>query len=337
VFIAKDINQFKSLFASQLRNMLSDKELGAFILVLANSLQDEFLQAELDQDLRETFHALQRNFINGNLNAAQDDLDVFEKLLEFDLGNLSVWQRRLAGDWEISFNSLRQLRPVRASGQKLSSIKQDFDAAKFHFNKPFLEPEILWQGIYRDLMLKVLYNKFPFADYHLLIVVSPEENSAQLLTQEKHDYAFSLVMDAADALPGFGLGFNSLAAGASVNHFHFQGFIRQQDFAIEKAHWSHHGGDFAYPLTIGCFSDARSSWAYIQQLTDKDVAFNCLYRDKYCYVVPRRYQGGSEPPDWLSGAGWIDVAGAITVSDEATFNAIDQQSISDALASLAEK
>ena len=97
MFIAKDINQFKSLFVNQLRSMLSEDELGAFILVLANSLQDEFLKAELDQELRENFIALQRNFINSNLNAAKDDLDVFEKLLEFDLGDLSTWKRRSAG------------------------------------------------------------------------------------------------------------------------------------------------------------------------------------------------------------------------------------------------
>jgi hypothetical protein len=337
VFIAKDINQFKSLFVNQLRNMLSDDELGAFILVLANSLQDAFLKAELDQDLRKNFIALQRNLINGELNAAKDDLDVFEKLLELDLGDLSAWKRRSAGDWEISFNTLRQLRPVRASGQKFTSIKQAFDAGKFHFNKAFLEPEILWQGVCRDVAVKVLYNKFPFADYHLLIVVSPEADSPQLLTREIHDYAFALVAETAPVLPGFGFGYNSLAAGASVNHIHFQGFIRQQEFPIEKSHWSHNGGDMNYPLAAGYFSSAESSWAYLHKLTDKDIAFNCLYRDHGCYIVPRKYQNSAELPGWIAGAGWTDAAGVITVSDVATYNLLDDQSISDALALLSVK
>lgn len=331
MFIAEDFPHFKTLFVNHLKSMMADDELGAFILVLANSLQDEFLKTELDEDLRENFRSLQSKFINGELSAAKDDLEVFEKLLDFDLGELPVWQRRATGDWEIAFNVLRRLRPARASGQKFTSIKQVFDESKFHFNKSFLDPEILWQGEYRDLMVKVLYNKFPFADYHLLVVVSPEENSAQLLTQEKHGYAFSLVTDVAQALPGFAMGYNSLAAGASVNHFHFQGFVRQQEFAIEKTHWSHHGGEIDYPLTVECFTDAESSWNYIERLTEKDIAFNCVYREKYCYVIPRIYQGSSEVPEWLSGAGWIDVAGAITVSDEANFNAIEQQPISDGL------
>jgi diadenosine tetraphosphate (Ap4A) HIT family hydrolase len=337
VFIAKDINHFKSLFVNQLRKMLSNDELGAFILVLANSLQDEFLKAELAEELRNNFLSLRKSFIKGSLNAAKDDLDVFEKLLALDLSDLPVWQCKTMGDWEISFNTLRQLRPVRASAQKFSSIKQDFDDNRFHFNKPFLDPEILWQGTHRGVTLKVLYNKFPFADYHLLVVVSPEENSAQLLTREKHDYAFSLVTDAAAALTGFGIGYNSLAAGASVNHIHFQGFVRLQDFPIEKSHWLHNGGDKDYPLAVSYFSDAESSWIYLDKLTGRDIAFNILYRENGCYVVPRKYQNSTELPDWLAGAGWTDVAGVITLSDEATFNAIDQQSISNSLTLLSEK
>ena len=69
-------------------------------------------------------------------------------------------------------------------------------------------------------------------------------------------------------------------------------------------------------------------------MTERDQAFNCLYRNGRCYVVPRRYQGTVELPDWLKGAGWIDVAGAITVSDEVTFNVLDERSVADALALL---
>jgi len=52
-------------------------------------------------------------------------------------------------------------------------------------------------------------------------------------------------------------------------------------------------------------------------------------------VIPRKYQGSVEVPEWLSGAGWLDVAGVITVSDERTFDEIDAVSVSDALSLLA--
>lgn len=331
MFIAEDLIQFKKLFVSKLKGMLADDELGAFILVLANSHQDEYLRNELRVDLNNTFLALKDNYASGNLKAPQDDVDVFAKLLSLELDNVVNWQNKTIGEWEITYNAMRQLRPARASSQILNSIKQPFDESRFHFNKPFLKPEILWQGEYNGLGTRVLFNKFPFSDYHLLIVVSPEKNCPQLLSKEMHEYASSLVTKMSKILPGFGIGFNSLAAGASVNHFHFQGFVREEKFSVEKDRWSHNSGKSGYPLQVERFSGAESSWRYIEQLTEADVAFNCLYRNNYCYVVQRAYQGAVETPNWLVGAGWIDVAGAMTVSDEKTYDLIEETEVTQAL------
>jgi len=337
MFIAKDLNQFKTLFVRQLKSMLSDDELGAFILVLANSYQDTYLKSELEKGLKNICATLKNNFSAGNINATQDDINVFEQLFDSESEDIPVWLYRTIGEWEVVYNSMRQMRPTRSSSQILNSIKHPYDETGFHFNKPFLKPEILWEGVYKSIRTRVLFNKFPFSDYHLLIVVSPEKNSPQLLTQETHRYAFSLVQEMTEVFPGFGIGFNSLAAGASVNHMHFQGFVREQDFPIEKNHWSHNTGDAGYPLGVKRFSDYETSWDFIRQLTRNDDAFNCLYRNKYCYVIPRKYQGTVKLPEWLAGAGWIDVAGVITVSDIDTFDSIDEQSVTDALALLSEK
>jgi len=331
VFIAKDLFQFKKLFVSKLKNMLSDDELGAFILVLANSRQNAFLKTELQTDLQKTFVALKENFFSARLKATQDDIDVFKQLLNIDLDDFHLWHNKSAGDWEVAYNAMRQLRPARAASQSLNSIKQPYNEEKFHFNKAFLKPEILWQGEYQNKNCCVFYNKFPFSDYHLLIVVSPEENRPQLLTKEMHQYASLLAADAGQSLTGFGIGFNSLAGGTSVNHLHFQGFIRNHKFPIENSFWQHNGGGTAYPLTVNSFADAETSWLYINELIEQDVAFNCLYRKNICYVVSRKYQGSVELPEWLTGAGWIDVAGAVTVSDEETFSSIDEQSVTQAL------
>ena len=327
MFIAENLNQFKQLFVNQLKGMLTDDELGAFILVLANSHQDKYLQGELEDALRSTFVALKDNFIAGKLDATQDDIDVFEQLLELELDAIPVWQNRTIGDWEVTYNAMRRLRPARASSQVLNSIIQPYDGSKFHFNKPFLKPEILWEGAFNGVNSRVLFNKFPFSEYHLLIVLSPEKNSSQLLTWAGHRYVCSLAAELSEVFPGFGVGFNSLAAGASVNHLHFQGFVRERSFAIETGHWSHNGGEIEYPLTVKCFSDAGSSWDYIQQLISQDEAFNCLYRGGHCYVVPRRFQGTVVLPEWLAGAGWIDVAGAITVSDSEKLSQLTEQQV----------
>jgi diadenosine tetraphosphate (Ap4A) HIT family hydrolase len=330
MFIAKDITQFKNLFVKKLKDMLSDDELGAFILVLANSLQDDYLKTELSIALGENFIVLKNRYQSGELKATQDDLDVFKQLIDVDIQQLPVWQLREEGGkehgWEVVCNVMRKLRPARASTQILDSIAQDFDVSKFHFNKPFLKPEILWQGEYQNKALRVLYNKFPFSDYHLLIVVSPEENLPQVLTQEMHIYACVLSDEVSKNFPGFGIGFNSLAAGASVNHLHFQGFVREKKFPIELIE-----GTDDYPLAIQQFSDVEKSWHYVQSLIEGDIAFNCLYRKDVCYVISRKYQGIVELPDWLAGAGWLDVAGVMTVSDKEMFEQIDQQSVNQAL------
>jgi len=334
MFIAEDLNQFKTLFVKQLKNMLSDDELGAFILVLANSHQDAFLNNELKGDLRKTFVSLKDKFHAGNLNATQDDIDVFKQLLDLTLEDIPLWHSKNIGDWQVVYNAMRKLRPARSSSEILNSIKQPYDETRFHFNKPFLKPEILWEGEYNGLNTRVLFNKFPFSDYHLLIVPAPERNCSQLLTQAMHRYAFSLAEEMVEVFPGFGIGFNSLAAGASVNHFHFQAFIRAQIFSIEKDCWSFNAGSADYPLPVKYFSDEKMSWQYINELIEKDVAFNCLYRNNRCYVVPRKYQGTVELPEWLSGAGWIDVAGSVTVSDKNTFDLIDESSMVNSLALL---
>lgn len=331
MFIAENFLQFKNMFVSKLKDMLSADELGAFILVLANSQQDENLKIELKSDIDINFGAMKENFASIRERSTQDDVDVFDRLRDIDLNEIPVWQYKTIGQWEVVYNSIRRLRPARASAQTFDSIKQDFDGEKFHFNKPFLKPEILWEGEYLHNNLRVLYNKFPFSDYHLLIATSPEKNYSQLLTQEKHQLIFSLSQESVKIFPGFGAGFNSLAAGASVNHMHFQGFVRERLFPIEENHWQHNGGEEEYPLAVRRFVDAGSSWEYIHQLIEQNVAFNCLYRKNSCYVIPRKFQGTVTLPDWVEGAGWLDVAGVITVSSHETFETISQQSVTDTL------
>lgn len=331
MFIAEDIDHFKSLFVNGLKNMLSDDELGAYILVLANSQQDASLQHSLSSSLESHFSALTKNIEAEAVSATPDDLDVFEKLKSMTTQRLPSWQNRALGNWRIVLNTTRKLRPARNAAQVFDSIKQDFDDSKFHFDKPFLKPEILWEGDYDGCNLRVLYNKFPFHDYHLIVAVSPEQRLAQYLTAEVNRYAMTMAAQVATDLPGFGLAYNSLAGGASVNHLHLQGFVSEKALPIEDECWSHNSGDRSYPLDVATFTDTESAWAYITMLNEDDIAYNCIYRDGRSYVVPRKRQGMVRLPDWLSGAGWLDVAGVITVSDEACYEAIDEHEVSEAL------
>lgn len=331
MFIAENSAQFKQLFVDKLKAMLSDDELGAFILVLANSRQDAFLKAELADALQNNFNALKGRYAMGALEATKDDIDVFSQLLDIELASIPLWQTRTAGDWEVVLNDIRRLRPARASSQHFKSIRQHFDETKFHFNKPFLEPEKLWQGDYEGSAISVLYNKFPFSDYHLIIAISPEKNQPQLLTEDNHQILSSMAVNVEKVLPGFGIGFNSFAAGASVNHFHAQGFVRQQPLPIEADHWKHNGGTRQYPLNVRHFTNTVKSWRYLKRLIEEDIAFNCIYRRESCYVLARNYQGSVSLPGWLDGAGYLDMAGVMTVSDMETFDSLSADEIEDGL------
>jgi diadenosine tetraphosphate (Ap4A) HIT family hydrolase len=312
MFIAEDFLRFKDMFVSKLKDMLSVDELGAFILVLANSQQDEDLSAAFQNDIKVIFDAMNEDLSSLREKSTRDDIDVFDRLRDINLDTIPIWQYKTIGHWEVVFNSMRQLRPARAATQTFTSIRQSFDETKFHFNKPFLKPEIFWEGEYLNHNLRVLYNKFPFSDYHLLIAVSPEQNCSQLLTQDIHQLIFELTQNGAETFSGFGVGFNSLAAGASVNHLHFQGFVRERLLPIEVGGWAHNGGEAEY----------------------QDIAFNCLYRENSCYVMPRKFQGTVVLPDWVEGAGWLDLAGVMTVSNSEIFDVISEQQVTDALSLL---
>jgi len=335
MFISENLIQFKKLFAQQLKNMLSPDELGAFILVLANAQQDESLKAILANALQQNFVELKQKYDAGSLQATDDDRLVFQRLLQMDLDALPVWSSRQVAKWQVFYNAIRALRPARVSSERLNRIKSEFDNNKFHFNKAFLKPEILWQGEYEGISLRVLYNKFPFAPYHLIVVASPESAQAQYLTKELHHYIFTLVMNSQHALPGLAMGYNSFGAGASVNHLHFQGFIRDEPLPVESADWSHNGGDKSYPVSCMVFDSAEQSWQWIQDFHEKNQPYNILYRAGRCYLLSRAFQGAVKLPDWLNGCGWLDLAGVMTLSNQHEFETLSSSDIAAGLTLLA--
>ncbi|MDH5612072.1 MAG: hypothetical protein OEY66_06410, partial [Gammaproteobacteria bacterium] len=193
MFIAPTLTEFKTLFAEKLRSMLSPEELGAFILVLSNSLQDKQLQASLKNDLMDMFVEMNNELKDNVLHATEDDLDVFEKIRKKGVGSFNAWQRIEQGEWELLYNPMRAMRPERASAEKVENIFRKFNSTKFHFNKPYLRPEILWEGEWNGISLRVLYNKFPFAPYHLIIVPHPELELPQYLSKEYHQLIWRLI------------------------------------------------------------------------------------------------------------------------------------------------
>lgn len=330
MFIAPTADLFKARFAHSLKQMLTPDGLGAFILVLANSMQDAELHALLGDELFTTFTRLKTSHPAG----PEDDQSVFAALATTGINSLTPWEQHKLAPWEVVVNPLRSLRPARVSSEVFSTLHQPFNPERFHFNKPFLRPEILWEGIWNGTQLRVLYNKFPFAPWHLLVVPEPARTLPQYLTRNHHALMMALVAREANRLPGLGMAFNSLGAYASVNQLHFQGFVRATPFPVELPHWQHNGGSQPYPLQCWRSASVQESWRLLERLHQANQPYNLLYRAEGCYILPRKGQGTVALPAWAQGIAWHEACGVFTLADSQTASQLDAGVIASQLARL---
>lgn len=302
--------------------MLSSEELGTFILVLANSMQDEESHTALKDELSRAFIKHKSSLDEGFLRAAPDDLEVFKKLIETGVENYSVWTQSFKGHWLQIYNPLRALRPERASSEVVSEITKPFNLDGFHFNKPFLKPEIFWEGavISNDetINCNVLYNKFPFLPYHFLFVPEAQACHAQYLTPRFHQLTWDVCIQNQQCLHGIGFGYNSIGACASVNHMHFQGFLFEELLPIEHTNWRHNQGEDVYPMQCSVHQDMENAWQYIETLHANNQPYNILYRPGKCYVMLRQMQGSDSVRERMKGAGWIEACGVFSEAKQDT-------------------
>ena len=327
--------QFQQQFTAGLKQMLNADELGAFILVLANSMQDQTLHAELTPELSAIFKRLQAHYRDGVLNGAPDDLDVFATLNDSGIDDYGTWTVRQPDPWRTVFNPLRALRPARASKEKFETLKRPFDDTAFHFDKPFLRPEIMGEEAFAGKRLRVMYHKFPFAPYHLLILIEAAAHHPQYLDGETHALLWRLVEETAGQMPNIGIAYNSLGAGASINHLHAHSFLQQAPLAIEKNHWQHNGGETPYPITCHKLTSLSEGKQLISDMHADNQPFNLLYRPGLCYAIPRKPQGSVTLPPWMGVAAWYELSGAFNLSDRAVFETLTADDIHSALQRLA--
>lgn len=334
MFVAQSTDEFSHLFVEHLREMLSPHQAGAFILVLANSLQNDSLENALKPDVVAMFDSIRSTIRDGEVSITDDDLAVFNTLQQTGIDALDSWQTAVTGCWEVVYNPVRALRPTRASAEVLNDIYRPFDEGSFNFNKPFLREEILWEGVWRQRQLRVLYNKFPFAPYHLIIVPDAESRLPQYLGGEYHQLIWQLVEAQRTVLPGFAVGYNSLGACASVNQLHFQSFVRPEPLPIEQLRWRHNGGSDSYPMVCTVFDSVQESQALIDEYHANRQPYNLLYRPGCCYVIPRIAQGSETITPRVRGAGWIEECGVFNVSDKAELHTLTATELDDCLRSL---
>jgi hypothetical protein len=302
------------------------RDLGAYILVLANAAYDASLWAQLAPALArrhaELAEALTDALRHGEMLAEpDDDVMVFLKLNLIGFDHLGLMEDRRAGPWELMFNPIRALRPPRISNQKFDGLLRPFDPAGFHFNKPFLAKERLWEGNLAGKPARLLYNKFPFARLHGLLVPEPLRELPQFLTPELHGCAWHLC--AHSGMRGLNLGYNSHGAGASVNHMHFQSFVQTDPLPVQDPRFAHNGGDTPYPLPCQRFAEPADAWLEIDRLHEQNTPYNLIYSRNCLHLIARAAQDSDKLSAQSRGFGWSEMAGAVTLFSREAFEGLN--------------
>lgn len=134
----------------------------------------------------------------------------------------------------------------RRKPQEILSIKQEFSAKQFNFNK-IKHDEIIFEMIKdkkgctpltnnaecpQPQKMVVLVNVSPLEFGHCLFVPDPAHCLPQILTKFAIHVGIEAVLLSSD--PSFRVGFNSLGAFASVNHLHLHGYYLDHPLKIES-------------------------------------------------------------------------------------------------------
>lgn len=330
---------FRQAFSTGLSELLQRGGLGPFILVCANATFNQEIYSATAAGLETLYQRLREQYVSAlesgrAIQEVEEDLLVFLKIHAVGLEKLKHTEQRQAGKWELQFNHLRSFRPKRITARVPTGIYADFEEASFHFNKGFMQKEAFWAGMLGGKDATLYYNKYPFVDFHGLLVPEREHRLPQFLTAEHHDYIWNLTAQLAETLDGVGFGYNSIGAFASVNHLHFQMFIKPLGFPVMAKDWLHNGGSEAYPTQCLAFDDSHAAWRCIESLHLGEVAYNLWYAPGRLFVFPRKKQGDYAQPSWTSGFTWHELAGGIIAFNREDYESLGESTIHKELAGL---
>lgn len=316
--------EYKKSFNDGLIRLAQEQSLGSFILVMANATFDHDIYNVTKDFLQTNFSQLKSKYIDcftqgRKVNEVDEDLLVFLKMICVGFENLQMTAFRNTSDWQLQFNHVRGFRPNRIIQQQVDNLLLKFSAGRFNFNKPFMAKERLWEGEYKKSQLSLYYNKYPFAHYHTLLVPDREKQLPQFLELSQHNMMWELLDSIGGNINGVGVGYNSRGAFSSVNHLHFQLFIRDKIFPVCLSKWQHNGGTERYPATCHVFTSSKESEQFIADLHESNTAYNLLYFPGRIYCFPRKMQGSYAHAQWTPGFSWYELAGGILTANQESY------------------
>ncbi len=325
--IFKSKENFSNTYNSYLLNLFKKKitvnDLGILVLLSAHATYNNELYKKSNSKLDLIYKKLKVEIKDIPDNLKNDDYFVALKILEIGWKNIEkVSFKKLNNIWDVQYNQLRTFKPRRNAAGEIKSVYKKFEKKAFNFNKPFLKQERFKKCKCNGMDVSLFYNKFPFVPYHTLLVPEQEKNHPQFLKRRFHYYASDLIK----SLKGFGIGYNSIGAYASVNNLHFQLFVESKILPVCNPMWVHNGGDKKYPAKCFIFENKTASWKFISILNEKNIPYNILYITNKTYIFPMNFQKAHSKTIFPLGFAWIELSGSfINVSKKDYDNLSERQ------------
>jgi hypothetical protein len=254
------------------------------------------------------------------------------------------------GFWK-SFNPYRCLRPKPLVKRKAGVLDAPSElAAECGFKCD--DPKHPWSLLSRDPVNVLLmpggywasyYNFSPFeAEGHFLLLPVRVRGNLLVLPHFPQRLTREFL---ADGISLFAAGegllflFNSLHAGASQNHFHFQAVAATQKYAITRHQPP--SGSYAplenYPirgLAISIECPLDTIYGFIRRLEAASVPFNLVMTGKAIYLMPRKAECEIVEEFPYGVLASIEMAGRLILSDMANYRDTNYEKVCSAFSKI---
>ncbi|CAN5596924.1 hypothetical protein BH10BAC5_BH10BAC5_28190 [soil metagenome] len=318
--------EFKKQFVKGLIDIYTNEDNlkpETFVLLICNSFFEKEISGLLSRYAENYYKKLYKLHKEGKLeNTKSDDYEVMKKIFKFGFKKIKpIMFRKEEKLWDIQYNPLREMRPERAAVQKVNKIKQKFEDKGFNYTRSYIENEILYEGVHKGNKFTILFNKFPFARYHTLLVPERLKKHPQFLTKKFLEMAYSFMKEMSPKIDGLGMGYNSYGGYASVNHLHFQMFIDEKGMPYNDKRWLHNEGNEKYPARVEVFDEIKKCMKFITQLHNLNIPYNLLFSENKIYCFPRVFQQ-SRYERISGGFAWFQFAGCIICLKKETYKKV---------------
>jgi len=246
------------------------------------------------------------------------------------------------------FNGYRALKPGGIPQQvgRQPDISPAPADCRFHCQDPteslsLLRREPLLRVRLRHAAWNAYFNAIPFEkEGHFLWVPAVLDGATsglphlpQVLTRELVEDLVLLFQQSTNTV----LFFNSLHAGASVNHVHAQAVVHRQPLPIERARtveYKAHAlldGYPAHAITFARDGDIDAVAGAVERLQLDDIPFNLMFAGERIFLVPRtaEHEIVSEFPSGVLAT--MEIAGKIIAVDRRTYENVEESQIESAL------